>query len=260
MPQLELLSWYFGLIVMVAILWRLFSLGLLRRYPALACCLGFQLIRAIPLLTLSVDTDVFALTYFATLPFLLITYVCVALEIYSQAFEAYRGLFIVGRRVMLGVLGVSAVVAIITHLGELKSSDERFQTIRAVLLVESAVCLMLLIFLVAVAAFLVWYPANVRKNLLLYSFSFSVYTASQCTTIFLRNSDPTSLTRIASLARLIVDDLCLLALAVLFQLAWEVDRRPSAASLPTGQRQRVLSQLSQLNAALESSGKSTHSP
>ena len=260
MPHLEKALWYFGLFLNVAVLWRLFSLRIVRRYPALSWCMGFQLLRAIPLLTLNINTDAYALTYIATLPVLLVSYVCVALEIYAQAFEDYRGLFVVSRRVMLGLLALSALGAILVHLGELSFAGEQFRVIRAVLLIESAVYLMLLIFLSAIAGFLVWYPATVRKNLLLYSFSFSIYMAAQCAAIFLRNSNPTAMTRVASTAKLALDDLCLLALTVFFRAAWESEARPKMVDLTTAHKHRLLSQLRQLNSVLESKRKASQSP
>lgn len=257
--QLETVLWYLGLPIMAAILWRLYALGLIGRYPALFWCLGVQLARGAGLTLLKVNTTAYAVTYIVSLPVVLVAYVCVALEIYSHAVESYRGLFIVGRRVMLGVFAGSAAIAILIHLGELRAPGEQFQTLRAVLLVESAVCLMLLMFLVAIAIFLVWYPANVRKNVLLYSFSFSFYMGAQCATLFLRNSDPTTMVRIASMVRLLLDNLSLVALAVFLQSAWESERRPSAAGLSAEQRQRLLSQLNHLNATLERGAKPPHS-
>jgi hypothetical protein len=259
LPQFEVIVWYFGLFLTAAVIWRLFSLRLINRYPALTWCLGVQLFRSVTLLTLDLRTNIYALTYFTTLPILLVAYVSVALELYSRSLENYRGLFIVGRRVMLGVLAISAAVAILIHVGELNSAGEQFQVIRAVLLVESAVCLMLLIFLVAIAAFLIWYPASVRRNLLLYSLTFSIFMAAQCATIFLRNSNPAALAGIASTTRIVLDDLNRLAMVVFFSAAGEFDRRPSVGSLTARRKQRLLSQLRHLNDALESKGKATPS-
>ena len=259
LPQFEVIVWYFSLFLTAAVIWRLFSLRLINRYPALSWCMGIQIFRSVALLTLDLHSNIYAFAYIATLPVLLVAYVCVALELYSRSFENYRGLFIVGRRVMLSVLAVSALVAILIHVGELNSAGEQFQAIRAVLLIESAVCLMLLIFLVAIAAFLIWYPANVRRNLLLYSLTFSIFMAEQCATIFLRNSNPTALAGVASTARIVLDDLNLLAMAVFFSAAGEIDRRPSVGSLTLGRKQKLLSQLRQLNDALESKGKTTPS-
>ncbi len=257
-PQFENIAWYFSLFLNVSLVWRLASLRLIRRYPALASCMGIQLLRAIPLLTLDVNTDAYALTNAATIPVLMVSYIWVALEIYALAFEGYRGLFAVSRKVMLSVLAVSAIVAVLVHVGEMNASGEPFRLIRAVLLVESTVSLMLLFLLVAIAAFLLWYPAAVRKNLLLYSFSFSIYVASQCAIIFLRNSDP-ALTRDASLARFAVDDLCLLALVVFFRTAGEAESRSATTSMGSESRQRLLSQLGQLNSTLENKGRFTRS-
>lgn len=249
-PQLEIVLWYLSLILKAAVLWRLISLHLVQRYPALCVCMGFQFLRTIALLTLNINSNTYALSYFATLPLLLATYVWVALEIYAKAFEDYRGLSWAGKRVMLGVLGLSAVSAIFAHHSELYDAGERFQVIRVVLVVESAVCLMLLFFLVAVAAFLVWYPATIRKNLLLYSFTFSVYTGAHCATIFLRNSDPSTLTHIASMAQLGMDDLSLLVIAVFLRTTWET-ARPKLVNLSNEHGQKLLGQLGRLNAALE---------
>jgi hypothetical protein len=259
MLQFEDLVWYFGLLLMAAVLGRLYSLRLVRRYPALACCMGLQVLRAIPHLTLNVNTNAYALTYMATVPLLLLSYVWVAVEIHGLAFRDYQGLSILGRRVMLGVLGISAGVAIFVHLGELDFAGERFQVLRAVMLVESAVSLTLLIFLIAIASFLIWYPAGIRKNLLVYSFSFSFYMAAQCGTIFLRNSNPSEMTRLASIARLSLEDLSVLAIAAAFSTAGEHDHRPAIANLTTEHGRRLLAQLSDLSTALENKARPTHS-
>lgn len=260
MPQFEDLVWYFGLFLMAAVLGRLYVLGLVRRYPALACCMGLQILRAIPHLTLNVNTNAYALTYMITVPLVLLSYIWVAIEIHGLAFRDYRGLSVVSRRVMLGLLGVSATVAILVHLGKLDAAGERFQVLRAVILVESAVSMTLLIFLISIAAFLIWYPADIRRNLLVYSFSFSFYVAAQCATLFLRNSNPSEMTRIASIARLSLEDLSILAIAAAFSRAGEHDQRPAMANLTTEHGRRLLAQLSDLSTALENGRRPTHSP
>ena len=153
-PQLDQLLWYFSLLLNAALLWRLYHLGLIRRYPALAFCMAIQALRSLPLLNVDVNTDAYAERYMATVPVLLGSYIWVALEIYAQTFEAYRGLAAVSRKVMLAVLASGALVAIAIHLNELNVSGEPFHPLRAVLLVESATCLVVLTLLLTIAVFL----------------------------------------------------------------------------------------------------------
>jgi hypothetical protein len=153
------------------------------------------------------------------------------------------------------LLGIGAAEAVLTHLPELYSAQEQYLILRVMFLVESAVTFALFIFLFALAVFMVWYPVTIRKNLLVYSFSFSLMFAANTAGLLARNINPGAFLRAASTARLAVYSLCLLAMAALLRAAWETQARPAlnTADLPT--RERLLAQLNRLNGALDTGGR-----
>ena len=250
--------WYAGLAAKAVLTARLLWLGLYVRYKALVICLLAHVVRTLILLPLSVNGNAYAYAYLLTEPLLLVTYVLVALEIYSHVFESYRGLSILGRRTMLAALGVSALVAVVTHLAEFDYTNERFHILRSLFIVESTLCSTLLIFLILLALFLFWYPVPLRKNLLHYSFLWCVVFAALSAGLYLRNANPTDdWTRIASEVRLAADTLCPAAWIWLFRRSWEVETSGVAFRLTSEHQQRILARLDAMNEALEAGRKTT---
>lgn len=247
--------WYGGLALKAGLLGRLFALGLAARYRALVICLAVHLLRTLLLMPMNVRSDAYALTYMVSEPLLLITYVFAALEVYAQVFEAYRGLAWLGRGTMLVGLALSALASAGLHWTEFNFSGEPYLVLRAALLLESTVCGMLLVFLLALALFPLWFPVRLRKNLLLYNFGFSVFFLAMSMGVFLRNAHP-DWARAASTIRLAVYDACLVGWLLLFSRAGEAEALQAAPAFRRDQEQRLLSQLEAINRALESGRKS----
>ena len=247
--------WYAGLALKAALLARLFSLRLAGQYRALVFCLAVHLVRTLSLMPLSVRSDAYALTYMLSEPVLLATYVLAALEIYTQVFVSYQSLSRLGRRTLLITLGLSALLSGLFHWARLDFSAEPYRWLRVIFLLESSVCGMLLVFLLALALFPLWFPIRLRRNLLLYNFGFSVFFLAMSMGVFLRNANP-AWAHTASTIRLAVYDACLLGWALLFSRAGESAALQAAPAFRRGEEQRLLSQLDAMNRALQSSRKS----
>jgi len=257
LDRVEYYLWYLSLLLHAALFTRLCWLGLALRYKAFSLCLLLQIIRTLILLPLSPNTNVYAYVYIYSEPVLIACRVAVVLEIYGKVLSSYRGLSILGRGTLIGALAISGLVSVFTHLMEFDFTHERFQMLRAMHLVESTVYTTLLFFLFALAAFIIWYPTPLKKNIILYSFGYSLYFVGVAAAIYLRNLDASALTRVASTGRLVVTDAALLLWVVLVRKSWEEESGGVAIRFSAESQERLLSQLEALNRTIESPKKSS---
>ncbi|MBI5280625.1 MAG: hypothetical protein HY858_03005 [Candidatus Solibacter usitatus] len=248
------LIWASGTFFTAALISRLYALDLEPRYRAFVLVLTAQLTRSLLLLCIRPLTNAYAWVYFVGEPALFSLYVMVTLEIYQQVFESYQGLSVLGRRSLWTALVCSLAVSVTTHLSEFDLTHEPIQILRIFQMLETTLCSALLVFLAVVAAFLTWYPAPVRRNLLVYAFGFSLFFATLSAGIFLRNLDPVRYTKLADLMRLSGSTCCLVGWLVLFRKRWEVVPKEGMA-LHGACASRLLAQLEALNKALEAGRK-----
>ncbi len=250
--RLENFLWYLGIFLHAALLCRLVWLGLAGKYKAFTLCLALQTARSLILLQIAPNTTSYGIAYFVTDFPLMACRVAVVLEIYGHVLSSYKGLSVLGRGTVLGVLTVSGLVSVLTHLREFDFSHEQFQFLRAHHLLESTVYTTLLFFLVALAAFILWYPVQLKKNLLLYSFGFAIYFVGVAAAAYLRNLDSSIWTRLASTGRLLITDVSLLLMVCLMRKSWEEETRGAAVRFAPDSQERLLAQLEALNRALDS--------
>lgn len=253
--RFEDILWYLGLALKAALLWRLFSTGLAGKYKSFVFCIALQLARTAFLMTFDVSSTGYGVAYAASLPLLLAAYVMVGLDIYAKVFESYRGISVLGRGTMIAALAVSTLLSVIAVLPSIRFDAEFYPLLRMILLLESAVGATVLFFLVAIAMFLLWYPIELRRILLLYAFGFCLFFMASWAAIYLRNSDPSGLQVAASIARMVVYDGCLLMWTIGFRTSWELESAAPAIPHSQEHQRRLLAQLRALNDAMETSRK-----
>jgi hypothetical protein len=251
------LVWASHVFLVAALISRISALELASRYPAFMAVLSTQLARSLLLNCLTPGTNAYGYLYFGVEPLLYVTYVLVVLEIHSQVFDSYQGLNILGRRTMLAVLGVSVCVSVFSQRDQFDYSLEPYRIIRSFLLLETTLCGALLVFLFALAAFLVWYPTPLRRNLLVYAFGFCFFFALLSASVFIRNANPVNNAKVANLVRMSGGTICLAGWLALFRRNGELT--PGARSRPVdaAAQSRLLAQLEAMNRALESGRKAS---
>ncbi len=254
----EQIVWYGTIALHAVLIVRIFRLGIAGRYPAIAALLLFQLARSIWLTRYTYDPAVFrlhvnhyAFTILFTEPVLIAARAAAVFELAGAVLQAYRGLRLLSRGALLGVLVLSLAASLTLHAAEFNFSNEPAFWLRVLYLTETTVYSTLLVFLLLLALFVLYHPAPIRRNVLAHGVGFTVYMVSSAAAVWLRNQDATQWTRTASTLRLGF------ALAGLAVWAWLLSPRGEEESVevhvPLSEQtgQRVLEQLAALNSALE---------
>lgn len=253
---IEDIFWKAGVALTVVLCLRLVLLSLFSEYRALGVFLAFSSVRSIALMTLSRGSEHYGDLYVYSTPLLWFFAILVALEIYSKVLEGYRGLSIFTRRTLVSVLLVSGVGSVLFVALSIGSGMESYPQLRMVLLFEQAVALTLFFFLLLMAAFLLWYPIPLRRNLIVYSFGYSVVLLTFATAVGLRNLRGHSWTRGTNITILGIYAVCLLLWIAFMSIRGESEVRSAAIPRGKSEEKRLLEQLSAMNALLEGGRKS----
>lgn len=259
MNQLTLISdiiWYVSTAVGAALLASLFQADLARRYRALAIYLTFSTLRSVALITvraqLRLDSNLYAYLYVLSSPLVWLASLYVSLEIYHYVFEAYQGLRALSRKSILWTFLASSFLAFLYIAYIVTYSGEESWILRSVFAFEQAVALTIFFALLALAAFLAWYPVPLRRNVLVYSFGFSGIMVFFMAGTSLRFFAGPVVNGVASIITLGLFTLVTGAWLVWLRPAGEQDIRAAGFIPRTAEdRQRLLNQLAEMNAMLE---------
>lgn len=235
-----------GMLFVCARLWRS---GLHRRYRVFFVYLVFSSLRSGVLLTMDVRSGSYVKLWMITEPVLWIFYILLILELYSLILESHKGLYTAGKWAMYGAL---AVALLFTFATMAPSSSGLFvppNPMVAIMLIERALLLSLVVFLILLLAFLSRYPVTLSRNVLIHSVVYSVFFLSGSLTFLARSLLGKPVARPINTLLMAVTGLCVLAWAVLLGSRGEVRTR-TAFIWNAGEEERLLGQLSTLNAAL----------
>ncbi len=239
------------MVLTVGVLARLAALRLVATYPALSTFLALQTLRSFWLVPYDVNSTGYAITYIFTEPILVMSRALVVFELYEKILAGYRGLSALSRRTMAGCLGASLVLSMATHMREFVALTPSGKILQGVNLFESTVYTALLFFLVILAAFMLYYPAPIRKNVILHSWAFSAYFAGTAAALYLSNTNFEAWNRIASISRMASATASLLAWCLLLRKAWESESSAISFTHSKVSQERLLQQLEALNMKLE---------
>jgi hypothetical protein len=257
--SIEEVLWIAGTLLTVGLLARLAFLKLLTQYPALSSFLALQAIRSLYLLQFQSNTNEYVIPFVFTEPVLILSRALVVFELYEKILASYRGLSLLSRNTMAGLLGLSVVGSLGAHLSEFTMRGEAFNVLRALHLFETTVYTALFFFLLVLAVFLVWYPAPVKKNVVLHCLAFSTYFLITAAAVYLRNQNASQWTRLASTGRIFVFVLTLAVWILLLKRSGETTTAGIALSFSPAAQEKLLAQLDALNRSLESGRNSSRS-
>jgi hypothetical protein len=168
----------------VVLAFRIAAARLHRTYRCFFWYMVFRAGRAIALsLTIS-DRNAYSYIWVYSLPVLWFLYALVLLELYSLVLENYKGLATVGRWAMLAGMGMAVAVASISLGPDLNGAPN---TLRYLLVADRGVQSSLLLFLLAIAGFLAWYPVKLSRNVVIHSITYACYFGAGAALTFVRN-------------------------------------------------------------------------
>lgn len=247
----ETFFWYASVLVKAGLLARLAWLRVAGEYPALSVFLLLQLVRTLGLLPHSTDSNEYSFTWVLTEPVLILSRAVVVFELYGKILASYRGLSFVSRGTMAAVLAVSLTVSLVLHAGDFTPRGDLSAAMKVVHLTESTVYSALLLYLLILVAFMLWFRAPVRRNLLIHCWGFSLYFLVSSAMVYVRGLGVDEWGRISSAWRMAAANLIMAAWIIL--ITKDGERPPSGPSgdLPADGKRRLLQQLEEINLALE---------
>lgn len=188
--------------------------------------------------------------YFYSVPFLLLAYILVVIELYSLVLERYRGLYTLGRWAMYGAVLISSTISIVTLLPKLGPSlPEPSRRLMYELAAERGIELALVIFILLIVWFLSKYPVPLSRNVLVHTVIYSVFFLSDALVLLWRTVLGYHVTDTVNAIAGAISAACTIAWAFLLTAHGE-EVRAQLPQLRPGAEERILRQLDALNSTL----------
>jgi hypothetical protein len=182
--------WYLNLAATVALALNLARTGLHRVYRFLFVYLAMDAAQTVDLMPLRTHRKAYAWNYVFTQPVKVLLAIFVILELYRVALAQRPALARFGRDTVGCVLAAAAAGAF--SLLMLDSSIPRGQdkVLHRLYSFERTMDIWMLIFLIAISAFMAWFPVRMTRNGALYIAGFVVYFLARASGLLLVNLAP----------------------------------------------------------------------
>jgi len=253
MPLESLERWigYANVALQAFLAWKIVRDGMRKPLLWFHCWLIFEVVRSLISLPLSFESNAYAYFFCACLPLAWMLYVLMTMEVYERVLSGYRGLAIQSRRTVFAVVALCTVGGIALVVPDLLRSGDPFPILVAVLSANRWVVNSVALLLLAQVAFLLWYPAPMKRNTTVHSLILTLYFLGESAGDLARNQLGPNVARLSSLA--------VVALGAIWTLGWVIFLKPSGerdtvavrSGPPPEFESRVLKQLESLNTYLD---------
>jgi hypothetical protein len=219
-------------------------------YPFFFAWLVAEVLRAAALLTMRSRSAIYAWTYVFTEPIIWLFYFLIVWELYSLVLKAHPAIASTGKRVMLAGMGVALLFVANSLRGDLSNPEQPFPILLVVHVAGRAVVSTLGAFLLLVTLVLVVFPIQLSRNTLYYCVGYAIFFCAKAIVLICRNVMGPEIVQYASIANLLVANVCI------FLLLGSLNREGEAVPRAVGQRwspaeaERLLSQLKTINDTL----------
>jgi len=235
---------------LLAHLWRT---GLWRRYRNFTAYLLGLTAQDSVLLWLNPASAPYAYVYVAGIvPIAVLSLLAVG-EIYQLALQPYRGIQTLSRWVLSGAMLIAVVVSVATVALDFTNPAEPYPILRAFNAFQRTFSTAIILFLLAVNAYLVYFPVPTNRNTVTHTQAFLFYFAARTAAFLVRNVLGPEVVPAASAALLGVDLLCLGWWIVRLVPQGEAQPRPPNGRWSPAEAEVLLRQLEQLNSKLSGS-------
>jgi hypothetical protein len=229
---------------------RLLHFGMHRRYRAFFLFLVYSSARSALLLALDVRSDLYMQVWLVTEPLRWVLWILLVLELYSLILERHRGLLTVGRWALLGAVSVALLSTVFSLMPDSSAGFAQSRIIGFYLVVQRALMVSLLVFLLLVLWFLSRYPVELSRNVIIHSVVYASYFVSSSLAFLLRSTLGYEVARPVNLSLMGITLACGLVWAFCITPAGEKASRKSRPDWAPGDERRLLEQLDALNASL----------
>lgn len=229
--------------LLVFLIVRLFLNDLHRAYPFFTIYLLSQAIQ-LPIVYLGVRTTRYAYAYLGTESLVLCLYALITQEQFSNVFRNMPGIERFALRFVKGALAFAVVTSLL--LMHFEHTQEHLMG--RFFIFERAIVFSLVLFVLIMAAFLVYYPVPLTRNTVIYAIGYAFYFLSKATMFFTINTGMADESRILTQNVAVTIPVICLALWVVL-----LNRKGQERTLTVGHRwnpaqeQALLDQLQSIN-------------
>lgn len=252
-PTFELIDrslWLVNSVLSAVLVVRLCLLKLASTYRFFVISFAVSVVLSVAGLTLDVNSPTYAQVWKATEPVRWLLNTLIVLELCSLIFKEYRGIQVLGRRAIYASVVVSVFVSLIILAPTWRHSNQPILAVPRFLMVErgvdSALVLLLLLLLVLLAVL----PIPLSRNVVVHIILYATYFLASSLGIFIANLTSLQTSMLINTCLMGVSTLCLLAWIVLLSRAGESKVAVFAKPLPAAYEQRLVEQLTSINATL----------
>jgi hypothetical protein len=250
LPLIERSLWLFHLILSGVLAARFFQLKLARTYRFFVAYLLFDTIRSLLSWSFSPGSLVYRNIWRITQPIIWLLYILVVLELCSLVFKEYRGIQKLGRWAIYGSLAASVCLSTITLVPAwLRSNDPAF-SLQRYLMVERGIDFGLVLLLLLILGFLVLFPIQLSRNVIIHSVLYSVFFMSGSMAILIVNVTGIRISIAVSSCFMGISTACLIAWMMLITREGEVKMMAIRKPMVTASEDRLIEQLANINATL----------
>jgi hypothetical protein len=210
MAPAETLLWQLNFLATLALLTRFLYSKLHRTYPILFLYWLSQAVADIVLFQIPLRSTVYLYVYSSAQIINLALSVLVVQELYRVALLAHQGISVFGRRGMLAVLGIAAILALAGSGIDSVVLPGQYPWIHLFMAVDRTLEFILLVFLLVISGFLLWFPVKIRRNIAVFITGFVLFYLLQSSAFLLNNLLPQTYSQSISVASLAAALLCLL--------------------------------------------------
>jgi len=250
MARAEQVLWYLNFLATLALLARILCCKLNRIYPFIFLYWLNQALADLLLFQIPMRTVIYRNVYFIAQFANLLLAVLVVQELYRLALAEHPALSIFGRRSMLLVLSITAVLA--AAMAGLDSTvlPGQYAMIHRFMTVERTLEFMILVFFLAISGFLLWFPVKIRRNIAVYITGFVVFYFSHSFGVLLNNLLPQEFSPVISTGALVMAPLCLLIWLLGLRAEGESAATVAGHGWNPAEAARLSAQLNEINTVL----------
>ena len=245
LPANERALVYVELLALVVLAARLIASRLYLTYRYFSAFVGITLVQTVGYFFVPFNTNVYRNFFVITEILTLCCYVLVVLELYYLVLRGLTGISKISSRFIRVTVGGVTLISLL--MLPLEGSPTNLTG--KLFLVERAVFLSLLLFLLAFSIFLLYYPVPLNRNVIVYSAGYVVYFLTKAATLFLRNTG-FHWDRDMSLTLMITSTACLVLWAAALSRAGEEVIRVVGHSWNRRDEERLMAQLKAIDARL----------
>jgi hypothetical protein len=263
LPSLALIErslWFCNITLSAILVARFIGLKLVQEYRFFLSYLVFNTVRSVFAWSFTKDSAAYRYIWAFTQPVVWVLYVLVVLELCALIFKEYRGIQALGRWTVLGSLSASIFLSTILVLPTWMGSSERFFSLQRYFMVERGIDFALVLLLLLLLAFLVIFPIQLSRNVIVHSVLYSIFFMSGSIGLLILNLTGYGRRVTVSTALIGISVLCLIGWITLVSRAGETKMVAIRSQMQPADEERLIGQLASINATLLRASKKANPP